>query len=89
MSLLLIPRRRDLGALVRLQPHRMPSGKGHVPLTRVVSDFRLLYLYITIGIGGSRDTPRSTTTKLQKGPDTITINRPVSLIKILAEQATQ
>ena len=44
MSLLLIPRRRDLGALVCLQPHRMPSGKRHVPLTRVVSDFRLLYL---------------------------------------------
>ena len=44
MILLLIPRRRDLGALVRLQPHRMPSGKGYVPQTRVVSDFRLLYL---------------------------------------------
>lgn len=46
-------------------------------------------MYITTGIGGRRDPPRSTTTKLQKEPDTITINRPVSLIKILAERATQ
>ena len=33
---------RPRGFRVCVQPHRMPSGKGHVPLTRVVSDFSLL-----------------------------------------------
>lgn len=88
MSLLLIPRRRDLGAFVCVQPHRMPSGKGHVPLIRVVSDFRLLYLVYYYRYRRKQGYPTLHHHKVAKGPDTITINRPVSLIKILAEQAT-